>query len=46
VREPSPGHKIACHIEDADLAKMEPVITQVDKGQGASESAGQSSAAE
>ena len=26
VREPSPGHRIACHIEEADLAKMEPVI--------------------
>jgi len=26
VREPSPGHRIACHIEEAELAKMEPVI--------------------
>ena len=31
VREPSPGHRIACHISEEDLRQMEPVITQTRK---------------
>ena len=40
VREPTPGHRIACHITESELRSMEPVITMTSKSRAAAEKAG------
>jgi peptide/nickel transport system ATP-binding protein len=45
VREPSPGHRIACHISEDELQNMAPVISQTQKSQQAAQKAGAPAAA-
>jgi peptide/nickel transport system ATP-binding protein len=45
VREPSPGHRIACHISQDELQNMAPVISQTQKSQQAAQKAGAPAAA-
>ncbi len=40
IVEPTPGHQIACHIEMAELQKMEPVIVMTDTNKQAAQKAG------